>query len=124
MLLLSSATRILATELPPMHPHKRTAALGKQPYSAIGASGNGAVNAKCLAVCRKGTRPVVRLPLPGDDFFQPLFLLAGRFLLRIRRGVVSRLGVGVGGARVCAPIGARCGGCAVGRGRGGRTRRG
>jgi len=40
-----------------MHPHTNTAVAAGQPYSVIGASGNGGVNAKCPVVCRKGTRP-------------------------------------------------------------------
>jgi len=45
---LSSATRILATELPPMHPHKHALLLPglRQPHKAIGASAEVPVNAK------------------------------------------------------------------------------
>src|SRR2546429_3880872 len=61
ILLLSSATRILATELPPMHLHtRRTTTQLKQPYSVIGALGAERVNANWPKVCRKGTRLVLR----------------------------------------------------------------
>src|SRR5690242_17907998 len=95
MLLLSSATRILATELPPRAPtHKRIAVLAQQAYSVIGASGEGGVNANCPVVCRKGNTATgtgscrrfyrkicVRRPIEGVFgyqgmiFFNPFFFL-------------------------------------------------
>src|SRR6267154_2297911 len=106
MLLLSSATRILATGTSsnaPTHtvrPHKTL-----QPHSIIGALGAGSVNANWSYVCRKGTCrywhnlvPAHRNcggKLPGNDFFQTLFLLASRFFLGIG-GVVCWLGVRIG----------------------------
>src|SRR5215471_15525000 len=92
MLLLSSATRILATELPPRAPTPAHCCTWQQPYSVIGASGKGCVNAKCPGVCRKRTRPLVRVAFcpvwavchvaAGDSrayqgmiFFSPFFFL-------------------------------------------------
>src|SRR5215471_16985904 len=115
MLLLSSATRILATELPPraptqMHGCAHTAALqrnwsiggrGRQRKVPQGVSEGEHGHwygflplVKWKNLCRaRGRRQ--RFPLPGNDLLQSLFLLAGGLFLRVARCVVCRFGVGV-----------------------------